>query len=462
MERATRILLLAAIVLIVSSPCYAVEWARTYGGSVAESHEIQQTDDGGYVVTGITMSFGAGSADVWVLKLDSQGVVEWQKTYGGVDWDAPRSCQQTSDGGYVVAGGTVSFGYGGSDDAWVLKLDSVGNIEWQRTYGGSAGESLTAKQTSDGGYVAMGLTHSFGAGNSDGWVLKLDSLGNVEWEKTYGGSNIDTLGRGQQTADGGYIVATQTESFGAGGKDAWIVKLDSVGNIEWQKTYGSGGYDQVRSIQQTTDGGYIVHGYYNRGVWAAKLDSLGNIEWQKTYSGGPDEAASIRQVDSGYILVAFNGDIWVLKLDSNGNIEWEKTYGGSGTDLGYSIEQCFDGGYVMAGYTDSFGAGSAGLWVLKLNADGEIPGCDTMGTSSVAVTDTSVVGQNTSVVPQTSSAVTGNTNISGQATSAETSVICATSDDDDPITVFSDDDDDPITVSVGGCFIPTAASSFMP
>ena len=307
-------------------------WAKTYGGSNYDNaYSIQQTSDGGYIVAGETYSFGAGNEDIWVLKLNADGTVAWQKTYGGSGENLPWSIQQTSDGGYIVAGFT-SFGVGGGD-IWVLKLNADGSVAWQKTYGGlSYDVAYSIQQTSDGGYIVAGYTNSFGTGG-DIWVLKLNADGSIAWQKTYGGSGSDEPYSIQQTSDGGYIVAGLTGSFGAGG-DIWVLKLNADGSIAWQKTYGGSGSDEPYSIQQTSDGGYIVAGLtgsFGAGgdIWVLKLNADGSIAWQKTYGGlGYDYGTSIQQTsDGGYIVAgltgsfgAGGGDLWVLKLDSNGNI----------------------------------------------------------------------------------------------------------------------------------------------
>ncbi|NPA41170.1 MAG: hypothetical protein GXO18_02745, partial [Aquificae bacterium] len=221
-----------------------IQWAKVYGGGSSDgAYSIQQTSDGGYVVAGWTSSFGAGLADIWVLKLDANGDVQWQKTYGGSDSDGAYSIQQTSDGGYVVAGWTWSFG-AGSADFWVLKLDANGDVQWQKTYGGGdSDEAYSIQQTSDGGYVVAGRTWSFGTGLTDIWVLKLDANGDVQWRKTYGDSGPNEAYSIQQTSDGGYVVAGVTLSFGTGSADFWVLKLDANGDVQWQKTYGDGDLD---------------------------------------------------------------------------------------------------------------------------------------------------------------------------------------------------------------------------
>jgi len=239
------------------------QWARIFGGDDYDfAWSIQQTDDGGYIVAGQTESFGAGDSDIWVLKLSSIGEIEWQKSYGGSDWDRAYSIQQTTDGGYIVAGDTESFDVVGFD-IWVLKLSSNGDIEWQKAYGVEKARSI--QQTDDGGYIIAGRTASFGAGR-DICVLKLSSNGDIEWQNAYGGDSNDESYSIQQTDDGGYIVAGGTQSFCEAKGDFWVLKLSSIGEIEWQNAYGgkasTGNDDEsAGSIQQISDGGYIVAGY---------------------------------------------------------------------------------------------------------------------------------------------------------------------------------------------------------
>lgn len=209
-----------------------IEWSKTYGGNQDElPYSIQQTDDGGYIVAGHTVSLGAGSSDIWVLKLASDGTIEWQKSYGESESDNAYSIQKTNDGGYIVAGSILFYG-ASHPDLWIFKLASDGTIEWQRTYGGIESETAySTQQTSDGGYIVLGETESFGAGNGDIWILKLTSDGNIEWQKTYGGSQAEEASSIQQTVDGGYLVAGSTDSYGAGEQDIFILKLFPNGDI---------------------------------------------------------------------------------------------------------------------------------------------------------------------------------------------------------------------------------------
>jgi len=415
-------------------------WAKTYGGTGTDvAYSIQQTTDGGYVVAGYTSSFGAGGSDAWVLKLNSTGGVTWQKTYGGTGTDVALSVQQTADGGYIVAGHTTSFGAGGYD-FWVLKLNSTGGVTWQKTYGGSGNEYvvwMSVQQSADGGYIVAGYTTSFGAGDADFWVLKLNSTGGVTWQKTYGGANDDGAYSVRQTAEGGYVVAGYTTSFGAGPIDAWVLKLNSTGGVTWQKTYGGTSNDQASSVQQTADGGYVVAGRtgsFGAGdydFWVLKLNSTGGVTWQKTYGGsGDDEAYSVQQTaDGGYVVAgrvysfgAGSPDAWLLRLNSAGSVTWQKTYGGSSADGEWSIQQTADGGYVVAGYANSFGAGGSDAWVVKLGIGGDIvwdagSGASTQ-TTSVTPSDSNAATSTGSVTTADSTATVQDTHVTPQDTSA--------------------------------------------
>jgi len=310
-------------------------WAKTYGGNHSDiSKSIIQTSNGGLAVAGWTTSFGAGGYDFWVLKLDNNGTIIWQKAYGGAGADRAYSISQTDDGQLAVAGETNSFG-AGDYDIWVLKLDSNGNIIWQKAYGGSNNDRATSiTQTRNGGLAVAGETQSFGAGKNDFWVLKLDnSNGNVIWQKAYGGNGWDEAKSIVQTNYGALAITGLTNSFGAGNWDIWVLKLDSNGNVIWQKAYGGSNLDRVRSATRTNDDGLVVagdtnsFGAENYDFWVLKLDYNGNIMWQKAYGGSKSEyATSITQTSDGeYAVVgntasfgAENYNIWVLKLDSDG------------------------------------------------------------------------------------------------------------------------------------------------
>jgi hypothetical protein len=325
------------------NPMSAISFAKTYGGAYLDvAYPVRQTSDGGYIVAGFTGSFGAGLVDIFLIKTYANGNIQWAKTYGGTDDDVAYSAQQTSDGGYIVAGETRSFG-AGYRDIFLIKTDASGNLQWAKTYGGTYWDvAYSVQQTSDGGYIVAGYTESFGAGYGDIFLIKTDANGNVQWAKTYGGTYGDKAYSVQQTSDGGYIVAGYTDSFGAGYADAFLIKTYANGNVIWAKTYGGTGYDKASYVQQTSDGGYIVAGY--------------------TGSFG-----------AGYI------DVFLVKTDANGNIMWAKTYGVTDIDGAFSVQQTSDGGYIVAGITHSFGVDSADIFLIKTDANGNVQWAKTYG-----------------------------------------------------------------------------------
>ncbi|MBI5740237.1 MAG: choice-of-anchor D domain-containing protein [Nitrospirae bacterium] len=404
----------------------AAFWSKTYGSSGDDFiRSIVRTPDGGYIAAGYTTSFSEGDADLWVVKLDGAGDVQWQKTYGGGGVDSARTLALASDDGYIIAGVTDSFGKG-LMDALVVKLGPDGSTQWEYTYGGAdADYARYIQQVSDGGYIVAGWTSSFETGMSDAWMLKLDAAGQVQWQKAYGREGDDQARTVQSTSDGGYIVTGWTSSFGNGDFDAWILKLDASGNVQWQKTFGGYRNDYSKYVLQTSDGGYVVAGWtasFGRGdfdFWVFKLNSAGTIEWEKTYGHtGTDQARHIQQTsDGGYIVAGWSNsfgagdyDVLTLKLDASGNIVWQSAYGDSGDDKSNSVIQIPDGGYVVAAETASFGVMSNDSWVLKVDGNGNIGACPNKytphmiaGTSSAMIRNTGIAGIMTDAVPQAES-----------------------------------------------------------
>jgi hypothetical protein len=376
------ILLVSLISIGCGQPLPSTAWNKTFGGSDDDyGFSVQQTSDGGYIIGDYTESYGAGNGDVWLIKTDSSGNEMWNKTFGGSDWDHGTSIQQTSDGGYIIAGSTRSYGAGGSD-VWLIRTDSSGDVAWSQTFGGSDDDfGFSVQQTSDGGYIIAGYTWSYGAGQKDIWLIKTDSSGNETWNQTFGGSDHDHGNSVQQTSDGGYIITGRTSSYGAGRSDVWLIKTDSSGDVAWNQTFGGSDNDYGYSVQQSSDGGYIITGEtysYGAGradVWLIKTDSSGNEMWAQTLGGSYyDYGSSVRQTsDGGYITAgdtesygAGSSDVWLIKTDSSGDVEWNQTFGGSYNDYGRSVQQTSDGGFIIGGSTHSYGAGNGDVWLIKV------------------------------------------------------------------------------------------------
>ncbi len=363
-------------------------FCKAIGGKNGDwSSSLIQTSDGGYVIAGFTRSFGAGEADVYVVKLDAHGNLQWTKTIGGKKGEVGSSLIQTSDGSYAIAGLTQSFGVG-ETDVYVVKLDAHGNLQWTKTIGGpdfDVGNSLI--QTSDGGYAIAGSTKSFGAGDEDVYVVKLDAHGNLQWTKTIGGKYADGGNSLIQTSDGGYAIAGSTQSFGAGNGDVYVVKLDAYGNLQWTKTIGGPASETGFSLIQTSDGGYAIAGFttsFGAGetdVYLVKLDANGNLQWTKTIGGKKEDVgySLIQTSDGGYAIAggtssfgAGKWDVYVVKLNADGNLQWTKTIGAKNENFSISsLIQTSDGGYAIASFTESFGAGDWDVYVVKLDKNGD-------------------------------------------------------------------------------------------
>jgi len=367
------------------------------------------------LILGIHLIFGIG------ITLAQAPEIEWQKSLGGSDYERAESIIQTADEEYIVVGSSSSndgdvSGNHGDDDFWIVKLTSLGIKVWQKSHGGSGFDgAFSVQEINEGGYIVAGISNSTDGdvtgnfGSFDYWFLKVEETGNFDGEVNRGGSGTDYAYQIQQTNDGGYILAGESNSTdfdvtgNNGGVDFWIVKTSSQGSLQWQKSLGGSGVDMARSIQQTADGGYIIAGNSNStdgdvtgnhgGVdfWIVKTSSQGGIEWQKSLGGSNHEVAySIQQTeDGGYIVAGYSSstdgdvsgnhggeDYWVVKMNASGGIEWQKSLGGSGSERAKSISQTSDGGYIVAGYsssTDGDVTGNQGnfdFWVVKLNAAG--------------------------------------------------------------------------------------------
>ena len=444
------VFLCQGILLFAQAP--AIEWQKTYGGTREDyGNEIISTSDGGYIMAGtswsidgdITGHHGTSNYDFWIVKISSVGNIQWQKSLGGSYSDQANSIIQTSDGGYVIAGFSASqdgdvTGNHGSYDYWIVKISSVGDIQWQKSLGGTYEDiAFSIIQTSDGGYIVAGESHSNdgdvsghhgGAGLSywqnDYWIVKINSLGSIVWQKSLGGTNSDFANSIIQTTDGGYIVAGSSASNDGdvsghhGGNftyDYWIVKLSSVGDIQWQKSLGGTYDDKANSIVQANDGGYLIagnsssndgdvsghHGGIDYDYWIVKINSSGNIQWQKSLGGTYTDTplSIIKSADGDFLVAGYSesqdGDItghrgaydyWLVKINSSGNIQWQKSLGGSYHEFAISIIQTTDRGYVVFGHSlsvDGDVTGNKGdydMWIVKLSC--ETPANPTTATAS--------------------------------------------------------------------------------
>ncbi|MBL0071316.1 MAG: T9SS C-terminal target domain-containing protein [Bacteroidetes bacterium] len=411
------LLILTLLPLTFRINAQEIEWQNTIGGSLTDFlYNVKACVDGGYIcggssesnISGDKSQNAIGEADYWIVKLDSSGNIQWQKTIGGNGIDNISTILQTGDGGFVCGGWSDSNISGdktensqGGSDYWIVKLDMNGIIQWQNTIGGKGLDFLNSlEQTSDGGYICGGSSNSGISGDKsentngldDYWIVKIDSLGNIQWENTVGGLMVDRLNAIQQTFDGGYICGGTSESDISGDKlensrgidDFWVIKLDMNGSLQWQKTIGGNDYDLLHSLRQTVDGGYICggesisnssgeksensQGGYD--YWVVKLDTAGNIQWQNTIGGdGFDGLQSIKSTNGGGFICGgmsssnISGDkfensiggldYWVVKLDNAGQLEWQNTIGGLDNDWLNLVESTSTSEYICGGWSES-------------------------------------------------------------------------------------------------------------
>ena len=376
--------LLLTLIITLPLTLLGQGWEKTYGGVDYDwGTSGQQTTDGGYIITGSTRSFGNGQSDVYLIKTDNNGDTLWTKTFGGLEEDEGRSVQQTNDGGYIITGIKGSDLFVG-EDVWLIKTDSQGDSLWTKTFGDGEGRSV--QQTSDGGYIITGRIYSLG-NSLDLSLIKTNNYGDSIWTKTFGGLDQDVGCSIQQTTDGGYIVTGRTQSLGNGDDDVWLIKTDGNGQEQWSQTFGGLYDDRGTSVQQTTDGGYIVTGIthsFGNGesdVWLIKTDVNGTEQWNQTFGDVDyDVGESVQQTsDGGYIITGWtnsfgNGqqDVWLIKTDENGTEQWNQTFGGINDDWGFSVQQTSDGGYIITGGGDSFTNGYDNVYMIKTDDQGNI------------------------------------------------------------------------------------------
>jgi hypothetical protein len=363
-------------------------WMKTFGrpNSTNYGDSVQQTTDGGYIIAGATMPVDSIISDIWVIKTDRDGNKVWDKTFGGSNWDYPSDIKQTNDNGFLITGRTYSFG-AGMDDVWVLKLDQNGNVQWNKTFGTPFLDfGWEGQQTTDGGYIIVGSVCPHEAYFFDIWLIKLDGEGNEQWNRTFGEPTqypSDNFGRSvQQTSDGGYIFAGSSTGYGVAIHTSafWLIKTDVQGNEQWNRTYGAGNDDQANSVELTSDGGYIIVGNkydsdsQQSDIWIIKTNQYGDEQWNKTYGGTGDDYGrqAYQTTDGGYIMIGTTqpyGDVnsyaWMIKLDNSGNEQWNRTYGGKSGGMGNSVALTSDRGYIITGYT------SEDVWLIKTDSHGK-------------------------------------------------------------------------------------------
>jgi len=355
------------------------EWEKTYGGN-QDDHclSIRQANNGGYILAGYTYSDAKGN-DAWLMKIDEDGTVIWEKKYGSYTDDYIYCVESTGDG-YIAVGKTFSYSYNNSFMGWLIKVNEDGEKEWEKILGGKGDDCfLSIHRTTDGGFILGGYTKSSGAGDADIWLLKLDENWEKDWENIWGGAKWDQANDIRQTSDEGYITLFYYDSFGFGDDDDWLYKINVSGIKEWQRTFGGVGRDILSQIMETDDGFVIAGSTESFGsgkfdVWIIKTDEEGRLLWNKTFGGGGnDYGYYVEQTDDGYIVVGSTesfgsggSDAWVIKTDREGNLKWNATFGGEGDDCFNSIQKAEDGGFVIAGSTESFGSGGSDAWVIKI------------------------------------------------------------------------------------------------
>jgi len=433
--------IIVAFCLLHAHYCFSqapdIEWENTIWSNQAdELASIQPTPDGGYILAGDTFSgafpngdkseSGQGRTDIWIVKTDASGNIEWDEVIGGSDYDIATGVIPTGDGNYLFGGYSFSPVSGdktapnkGLYDYWVIKLNSTGGILWQKTYGGSHYDYLRSlEMTADGGFILGGESYSNISGDKtentyglqDCWVIKADADGNMEWQNSFGGSGVEYTEAVHQTMDGGYIVGVSSSSDAAGDKtealgdaDYWIVKLDASGNIVWEETMGGVDRDYIGEIKQTTDGGFIIGGYSESDIsadksennlsgydyWVVKINATGTIQWEETIQGNSsDQLYDILEVPGGYFLAGTSSsgisgdktennlgadDYWIMMIDGSANVFWQKTIGGTAEDDVCNAVLANDGSFVIGGTSaspvsifKSEGTHQTDFWIVKL------------------------------------------------------------------------------------------------
>lgn len=399
MNRIMIILLPVLCILIGCASLAAKSFEKVYGGSnldrgvfVSPVNGVLKHNPGGgifdspiegrgYIAVGVTSSFGAGKEDVYLVKTDTDGEIQWSKTYGGNGDDNGWSVHETQDG-FIIAGFTNSFG-NGDFDFYLIKTNWTGDVEWTKTFGGSGSDRCWALiLTSDNGFMLAGETTSSSAGEEDICIIKTDSRGNLQWSRTYGGLKSDRCFSIAQADDGGYMLAGQTYSYGAGDRDVCVIKTSATGNREWSKTFGGTASDVGHYITKTRDGCFMITGYTTSFAGSSddpyliKVDSQGDIKWERVLpmNGVNHTLTGEEATDGGFYLVGFSQYSGsgpkvglLIKTDSEGQLAWNKDIlpAPNGESFGYTVRATRDGGCIFTGHTTVNSAGHFDLLLVK-------------------------------------------------------------------------------------------------
>ena len=372
---------------LFSSAQYSIAWSKIIGGAGDDvAKACIETTLGDFVIVGYTKSTRNEQSDLWVVKLSKTGNLIWEKRFGGAGYDFAYDVDETVNKELIIVGSTQSKGAGGHD-FWVLKLDVNGNLLWDKTFGGTDHDFANAVEvTSDGGIAVAGYTKSKGLGFSDFWILKLDKFGTLTWDKTFGGANFDEATDILETFDKQFLVAGYTSSKGNGEHDFWILKISANGQLVWEETYGGSNHDLAYDIHPSLNGGYYVtgktssQGHGNSDIWVCELDVYGKKIWGQVYGrSGSDAAFAITQTFSGelllggYSMTTNDGyDIQILNIGERGEIIWNQNFGGIAWDEAYDLIATSDYGALAVGYTKENTSGKCDMWIAKLKPDFEV------------------------------------------------------------------------------------------
>lgn len=362
-------------------------WTKVYGGqNNYGAHSILQTQDEGYIAVGYTSDQSGNNDEIYIMRTNSFGDSLWTKTYGGNKDELVFSIMPTSDNRYIIAGYSNSYLYDDDDDIIILKINSNGDTLWTKTYGDSVIErSRFARETSDGGIIIVGYKESLVNNNDyDVYLIRTNNNGDTLWTKTIGGNSRDLGVTILQLSDGGYIILGATESFGEGGWDVYLIRINSLGDTLWTKTYGGPNYEEGYAIQQTSDGGFVIsgntdsYGVGNLDFYLIKTNSNGDTLWTKTYGGSNDDIGfDVKTTqDKGYAIIGFSNsfstgdyDVYLIKTDSSGNTLWTQTYGWQGDERAYEIQLTADNGYIIPATTESFFSGRDAIYLVRIQSD---------------------------------------------------------------------------------------------